>query len=64
MAKLWAPFYSAWEVLAFSAMVALLIVLAKRGGSAYPTCITPLVVLAKGGSMAYPTCIAPLVVLA
>ena len=62
MAKLWAPFYSAWEVLAFSAMVALLIVLAKRGGSAYPTCMAPLVVLAKGGGVALPTCLALLLV--
>ena len=52
MAKLYAPLNGAWEVLTFRAIVALLIVLAKRGGSAYPTCMAPLIVLAESGAVA------------
>ena len=55
MAKLWAPWHGAWEVLAFSATVAVLVVLTERGGVARPTRCASLVVLAESGGVALST---------
>ena len=62
MAKLYAPLNGAWEVLAFSAMAALLVVLAKRGSMALPALTRELIVLAVDNGVAQPTYLALLVV--
>ena len=54
MAKLYAPLNGAWEVLAFSAMAALLVVQAENGTSTLTAMTALLVVLAIRGSMALP----------
>ena len=64
MAELWAPFYSAWEVLTLRATVAVFVMLADSGTVAQTTCLALLIVRTKGKRTARPTLLTPLVVLA
>ena len=64
MAKLWAAFHGAREVLALGAVAALLAVLAEPGAAAGPASMALLAVLAEAGAATRPAILALLAVLA